>query len=183
MEQGEAALRDLPLHPHTAAPHLPPSWRDISWRMIRPTPWSPGLQKAFWKSRGDLPTVYRALIDFARGLAMPPAKFKTPTDYIYSRRIARWSCRRRAAGGSARLRTAGPASLPAGFARGMAGSQRGLGWFGRAAQATGMGAGARPAPGQLTRNAAQVADAALGGVLSVATRTGIAARAGWRRRH
>jgi uncharacterized protein (DUF1800 family) len=39
---------------------------------------------AFMASRGDLPTVYRALIDAPDAWAQPLAKYKTPSDYIIS---------------------------------------------------------------------------------------------------
>ena len=42
------------------------------------------LADAFARSGGDLPTVYRALIDAHEAWAQPLAKFKTPCDYIIS---------------------------------------------------------------------------------------------------
>src|SRR5579862_1638450 len=39
---------------------------------------------AFMASAGDLPTVYRALIDSHEAWAQPLAKYKTPSDYIVS---------------------------------------------------------------------------------------------------
>jgi uncharacterized protein (DUF1800 family) len=42
------------------------------------------LSKVFLSSGGDLPSVYRALIDLPEAWAQPLSKFKTPSDYIYS---------------------------------------------------------------------------------------------------
>jgi uncharacterized protein (DUF1800 family) len=42
------------------------------------------LAQAFRASHGDLPTVYRALIDLPQCWAQTFAKFKTPSDYIIS---------------------------------------------------------------------------------------------------
>jgi uncharacterized protein (DUF1800 family) len=42
------------------------------------------LAGVFLASSGDLPSVYRALIDAPETWAVPLAKFKTPSDYIYS---------------------------------------------------------------------------------------------------
>src|SRR5437870_4629858 len=40
--------------------------------------------RAFIASSGDLPTVYRALVDSPEAWAQPVAKYKTPSDYIIS---------------------------------------------------------------------------------------------------
>lgn len=42
------------------------------------------LTRAFLKSEGDLPTVYRALIEAPEAWAQPLPKYKTPADYIHS---------------------------------------------------------------------------------------------------
>src|SRR2546430_13557222 len=42
------------------------------------------LAVAFTRSGGDLPTVYRALIDSREAWVEPLAKYKTPSDYIIS---------------------------------------------------------------------------------------------------
>jgi uncharacterized protein (DUF1800 family) len=42
------------------------------------------LTRAWLDSRGDLPTVYRALIEAPESWRQPLAKYKTPTDYIHS---------------------------------------------------------------------------------------------------
>jgi len=42
------------------------------------------LEQAFLRSGGNLPTVYRALIDAREAWAVPLSKYKTPSDYIIS---------------------------------------------------------------------------------------------------
>jgi uncharacterized protein (DUF1800 family) len=42
------------------------------------------LTAVFEKSRGDLPSVYRALLESPEAWAAPTAKFKTPAEYVYS---------------------------------------------------------------------------------------------------
>ncbi|HEY5102743.1 MAG TPA: DUF1800 domain-containing protein [Steroidobacteraceae bacterium] len=81
--QGVAALSDLAQHPATAqfiatklARHFiadEPSQRATQH-----------LARAFRNSRGDLPSVYRALIDLKECWAQTFAKFKTPGEYIIS---------------------------------------------------------------------------------------------------
>ncbi len=82
-EQGVAVLRDLAAHPATA--HF------IAVKLARhfiaddPPPAAVArLAQAFTVSGGDLPTVYRALIDSREAWAQPLAKYKTPSDYIVS---------------------------------------------------------------------------------------------------
>jgi uncharacterized protein (DUF1800 family) len=81
--QGEAVLRDVAARPATAT--------FIGTKLARhfiaddpPAGAVEQLSKAFTKSRGDLPTVYRALIEMKDSWAEPLAKYKTPTDYIVS---------------------------------------------------------------------------------------------------
>lgn len=81
--QGEAILRDLAVHPATA--------RHIATKLARhfatdtpPPALVARLEGAFLKSGGDLPTVYRALIDAPEAWAPQPAKFKTPWDWSAS---------------------------------------------------------------------------------------------------
>jgi uncharacterized protein (DUF1800 family) len=81
--QGEAALRDLALNPHTA--------RHISTKLARhfiaddpPDAVINRLTAAFEKSRGDLPTVYRALVESPEAWTAPSVKFKTPAEYLFS---------------------------------------------------------------------------------------------------
>ena len=83
LEQGSAALRDLAVDPHTA--------RHVSTKLARhfvadepPPPLVERMTRAWLDSRGDLPAVYRALINSPESWQQPLAKFKTPTDYIYS---------------------------------------------------------------------------------------------------
>jgi uncharacterized protein (DUF1800 family) len=82
-QQAERALRELALHPRTA--------RHLASKLARhfvadepPAALVEALANAYMKSHGDLPTVYRALIDAPQAWEQPLAKFKTPSDYIYS---------------------------------------------------------------------------------------------------
>jgi uncharacterized protein (DUF1800 family) len=83
VKQGEAILRDLAMSPRSA--------RHICTKLARhfisddPPPKAvERLAKAWLDSRAHLPTVYAALIDAPESWAQPLAKFKTPSDYIYS---------------------------------------------------------------------------------------------------
>ncbi len=42
------------------------------------------LAKSFTEHHGDLPSVYRTLVELSEAWEQPLAKYKTPTDYIYS---------------------------------------------------------------------------------------------------
>ena len=81
--QGEAVLRDVAAKPATAT--------FIATKLARhfiadepPAGAVEQLSKVFTKSRGDLPAVYRALVEMQDSWAEPLAKYKTPTDYIVS---------------------------------------------------------------------------------------------------
>jgi uncharacterized protein (DUF1800 family) len=81
--QGVAVLRDVAASPATA--------KFIATKLARhfiadePPPAAVArIEKAFVKSRGDLPTVYRALVDSPEAWSEPLAKYKTPNDYIVS---------------------------------------------------------------------------------------------------
>jgi uncharacterized protein (DUF1800 family) len=81
--QGIAVLRDVAARPATA--------RFIATKLARhfiadepPREAVDRLAKAFTHSHGDLPTVYRALIDTPAAWTEPLAKYKTPNDYIVS---------------------------------------------------------------------------------------------------
>jgi uncharacterized protein (DUF1800 family) len=83
VKQGESILRDLATSPRTA--------RHIATKLARhfvaddPPPSAVDrLTKAWLDSRAHLPTVYAALIEAPESWAQPLAKFKTPSDYIYS---------------------------------------------------------------------------------------------------
>lgn len=80
---GERALRDLALHPATA--------RHLATKLARhfvaddpPPALVRRLADAYLDADGDLPALYRALIDAPESWAQPLAKFKTPADYIHS---------------------------------------------------------------------------------------------------
>jgi uncharacterized protein (DUF1800 family) len=81
--QGEAVLRDLAASPATA--------HHIAVKLARhfvadepPQSIIERLTQAYLHSGGDLPHVYRALIDSPEPWADPLAKYKTPTDYLIS---------------------------------------------------------------------------------------------------
>jgi uncharacterized protein (DUF1800 family) len=83
MPQGLAVLHDLAHSPATA--------RHVSTKLARhfiaddPPPAAvERLSRAFLSTGGDLPSVYRALIDAPEAWAQPLSKFKTPSDYIFS---------------------------------------------------------------------------------------------------
>ena len=82
-DQGVAVLRDLASRPATA--------RFIATKLARhfiaddpPAPAVERVATAFSQSGGDLPTVYRALIDSPEAWERPAAKYKTPSDFIAS---------------------------------------------------------------------------------------------------
>ena len=172
VEQGEAALRDLALHPRTAH-HIAGK---LARHFVADDP-SPGLvarlQQAYLDSRGDLRAVYGALVSSPEAWQSPLAKFKTPTDYIYStHRALQLPIGNRLADlrmfvllGQRPFQPGSPAGWP----------DRGADWDGSAAllkrlewvQELGRRLGS-------SRKAVQVAEAALGGALSSSTRTSIA---------
>ena len=83
MAQGVAVLRDLAQSPATA--------RHVSAKLARhfiaddPPPAAiDRLSKVFLSTNGDLPSVYRALIELPEAWTEPLSKFKSPSDYIYS---------------------------------------------------------------------------------------------------
>jgi uncharacterized protein (DUF1800 family) len=83
MKQGENMLRDLAVNPQTA--------RHLATKLARhfiaddPPPSAVDrLTRAWVNSHGHLPAVYSALIEAPESWAQPLAKFKTPSDYIYS---------------------------------------------------------------------------------------------------
>jgi uncharacterized protein (DUF1800 family) len=82
-DQGVAVLRDLARHPSTA--HFIAT--KLARHFIADEPPQPAVERmasAFSASGGDLPTVYRALIDAPEAWEQPAAKFKTPSDFIVS---------------------------------------------------------------------------------------------------
>ncbi|HTC14977.1 MAG TPA: DUF1800 domain-containing protein [Steroidobacteraceae bacterium] len=81
--QGSAVLREVARHSATA--HFIAT--KLARHFIADEPPAPAVQQladAFSRSGGDLPTVYRALIDAREGWQQALAKYKTPTDYIIS---------------------------------------------------------------------------------------------------
>jgi uncharacterized protein (DUF1800 family) len=81
--QAAAILAMLATHPATA--------KHVSTKLARhfvsdepPAPLVAKLESAFLQSGGDLPTVYRALIDAPVAWAAAPAKFKTPWEWAVS---------------------------------------------------------------------------------------------------
>jgi uncharacterized protein (DUF1800 family) len=170
--QGEAVLRDLAAKPATA--------NFIATKLARhfiaddPSPSVvERIAKAFTKSHGDLPTVYRALIESNEAWSEPLPKYKTPSDYIVSTYRALdlpVDMTRRGLASFELLgqRTYSPGS-PAGW------PDRSADWDGASAlmkriewaDAVGQRVGTR-------HNAAELAPGLLGGTLSNETRTAIA---------
>jgi uncharacterized protein (DUF1800 family) len=81
--QGEAVLAMLATHPATA--------KHIATKLARhfagdepPASLVAKLERAFMDSGGDLPTVYRALIDAPEAWTADPVKFKTPWEWSVS---------------------------------------------------------------------------------------------------
>ena len=82
-DEGVEVLHDLARRPATA--------RFIATKLARhfiaddpPAPAVDRIAAAFSASGGDLPTVYRALIDSPEAWQQPAAKYKTPSDFIVS---------------------------------------------------------------------------------------------------
>jgi len=82
-DQGVAVLHDLASNPSTA--------RFIATKLARhfiaddpPSKAVDRIAQAYKSSGGNLPTVYRALIDSPDAWTEPLAKYKTPSDYIVS---------------------------------------------------------------------------------------------------
>jgi len=171
-DQGAAVLRDLARRPATA--------RFIATKLTRhfiaddpPAPAVARVAGAFVQSGGDLPTVYRALIDSPEAWEQPVAKYKSPADFIVSayRGLELPVRADKAPVGLFQLlgqRIWGPGS-PAGW------PDRSADWDGASellkriewADAVGQRVGPR-------RDALQLAAQMLGGVLSGATREAIA---------
>ncbi len=82
-DQGVAVLRDLARNPSTA--------RFLATKLARhfiaddpPAKAVDRIAHAYMSSGGDLPTVYRALIDCPDAWIAPLTKYKTPSDYVVS---------------------------------------------------------------------------------------------------
>ena len=171
IEQGEAALHDLAVNPHTA--------RHISTKLARhfiaddpPDAAVSRLTAAFEQSRGDLPTVYRALLESPEAWLRPPPSSRRRRTTCFPL-IARWTCRWVRAGATCK---------PSSF-WGSATFSRVLPRDGRIAVPTGMvprrcssASNGRRQLGQklgADHNALQVAEAALGPALHADTRRSI----------
>lgn len=83
IEQGRAVLRDLAQSRATA--------HHVSTKLARhfvaddpPPAVIDQLSKVFLATDGDLPSIYRAMIDLPEAWTEPLTKFKTPSDYIFS---------------------------------------------------------------------------------------------------
>jgi uncharacterized protein (DUF1800 family) len=83
ISQGEAGLRDLAVDPHTA--------RHLAVKLARhfvsdepPAALVDRLARAYLDAQGDLPAIYRALIESPEAWRTPMSKFKTPTEYVLS---------------------------------------------------------------------------------------------------
>lgn len=81
--QAQAVLAMLATHPATAK-HLATKLARHLVSDAPPASLVAKLERAFLQSGGDLPTVYRALIDAPEAWASAPAKFKTPWEWAVS---------------------------------------------------------------------------------------------------
>ncbi|HEX7416611.1 MAG TPA: DUF1800 domain-containing protein [Steroidobacteraceae bacterium] len=172
LQEGQRVLRDLATRAASA--------RFIATKLARhfiadkpPLAAVDRLARVFLDTRGDLPSVYRALIELPQSWEQPLAKFKTPQDYVYSSFRALElpldsGPRALVAFELLGQRTYSPGS-PAGW------PDRSADWDGSSAvlhriewaDAVGQRVGDQ-------RSAAQLAPRLLGGTLSAATRTSIA---------
>ncbi len=109
----------------------PRSSRGTSSQTIRRQRAVEKLAKSFTKSHGDLPTVYRTLVELGDSWAQPFAKYKTPTDYIVSSYRALELPVDMSRRGLASLRGAGPAHVEPGSPAGW--PDRGADWDGASA--------------------------------------------------
>lgn len=82
-EQARAIMRDLASSPATATHIATKLARHFAGDAPAPALIA-RLAAAFTESRGDLPTVYRVLVDSPEAWAPQPAKFKTPWDWAIS---------------------------------------------------------------------------------------------------
>jgi uncharacterized protein (DUF1800 family) len=83
VRQGEIVLRDLARHPSTA--------RHLATKLVRhfvadepPQAAISRVERTFLETDGDLPSVHRAVAETLVADSSPPAKYKTPQDYIIS---------------------------------------------------------------------------------------------------
>ncbi len=83
VDQGEAVLRDLAMHPATA--------RFVATKLARhfiaddpPVTVVDRLTRVYLDSGGDLPAVYEALVDSEEAWEVTTAKYKTPHDFVLS---------------------------------------------------------------------------------------------------
>lgn len=83
LAQGTAILRDLASAPATAQ-HLATKLARHFAGDAPPAPLVDRLTQAFLRSGGDLPTVYRALVQAPEPWAEAPLKFKTPWEWLAS---------------------------------------------------------------------------------------------------
>lgn len=81
--QGKAMLADLAVHPATAR-HIATKLAQHFVSDVPPTALIARLEKGFLSSDGDLPTLYRILIDAPETWVPAQTKFKSPWDWIIS---------------------------------------------------------------------------------------------------
>ncbi len=83
LDQATAALGSLARHPSTAK-HIATKLARHFVADVPPPALVLRLAEAFTKSNGDLPSVYRVLIDSSESWSSPLAKFKTPWEQVVS---------------------------------------------------------------------------------------------------
>jgi uncharacterized protein (DUF1800 family) len=83
VDQGEAVLRDLAVHPSTAQ-HLATKLARHFVADEPPQPLVARLARVFLDTGGDLPSLHAALVRAPEAWTTPHAKYKTPDDYLIS---------------------------------------------------------------------------------------------------
>ena len=170
--QGESALHDLARHPKTA--------RHIATKLARhfiadepPVAAIDRIARAFESSEGDLPTVYRALLEAPHAWEPAAAKFKTPADYIHSTYRALDLPVENERRGLAAFELLGQRTFQPGSPAGW--PDRGADWDGSSALLKRIEWANALGQRQASRvDVPGLADAALGSSLTASTRTGLA---------
>ncbi len=170
-QQARAILSDLATHPSTA--------RFLATKLTRhfagdepPPAMVDRLARAYLSSGGDLPTVYRAIIDSPEAWAERPAKFKTPWEWTVSSMRALGERQVRPGLGSQLLKQLGQPTWQPGSPAGWADTA--ASWTGPDAMLRRVDAVQRLASGAGSQvDPRAIAERVLPGVLSAATRTAI----------
>jgi uncharacterized protein (DUF1800 family) len=89
----DQVLHDLARHPPRRA-SLPPSWPATSSPTIHRPPWWHAWRPTSERTGGDLPSLYRTLVQSPEAWAPQPAKLKSPEEFASAARACcRWATR------------------------------------------------------------------------------------------